>query len=85
MALLEMGHTRILQSTIMEKWIDSLNIDSLIFQTLQYFVSGRHPPTEKSEPFNVIEWFVSSLEDPLVFVSTGFYAKYDKDAHIVSV
>ena len=26
-------------ANIMEKWIDSLNIESLIFQTLQYLVS----------------------------------------------
>ena len=39
MALLEMVHTRILRSAIMEKWIDSLNIDLLIFRTLQYFKS----------------------------------------------
>ena len=36
MALLEMVHTRILQSVIMEKRIYSLNIEWLIFRTLQY-------------------------------------------------
>ena len=37
MALFEMVHTRILQSAIVEKWINSLNIDLLIFRTSQYY------------------------------------------------
>ena len=36
MALLEMDHMRILRSAITEKQIDLLNIDLLIFLTLQY-------------------------------------------------
>ena len=38
MAILDMVHTRILRSAIMEKRMDSLNIDLLVFRTKQFIV-----------------------------------------------
>ena len=55
MALLEMVHTLILRFANMEKWINSLNLSTPIFRTLQYHKSNNSHSNDQIT--NIIKYF----------------------------